>query len=78
MSQMREQTATLVGNVKDEISGDDGVPSEESLRRAWIAYRVADLEGDIFGARSFGWIALGAIFDAIKEIEEEERSLARR
>ncbi|KAI0757093.1 RdRP-domain-containing protein [Daedaleopsis nitida] len=78
MSQMREQTATLVGSVKGEISGDEDIVSEESLRRTWIAYRLAGLEGDIFGARSFGWIALGGIFDAIKEIEDEQRTQTRR
>ncbi len=77
MSQMREQTATLVASVKAELSGDDDVPSAESLRRSWIAYRLANMEGDIFGARSFGWIALGGIFDAVKEIEDEERTLSR-
>lgn len=78
MSKMREQTGTLVGTVRGEIAGDDSINFEEALRRAWIAYRLADLEGDIFGARSFGWIALGTIFDAIKEIEEEERTVSRR
>ncbi|KAI0724458.1 RdRP-domain-containing protein [Cerioporus squamosus] len=78
MSQMREKTATLVGNVMGEIAGDDSVPSDESLRRAWIAYRLAIMEGDIFGARSFAWIALASIFDGIKGIEEEERTVSRR
>lgn len=78
MSQMREQTATLVGSVKDQIAGDEEMPSGESLRRAWGAYRLANLICDSFGARSFAWIALGNIFDAIKEIEEEERTVSRR
>ena len=78
MSQMREKTASLVNSVKEEIAGDDEVPSEESLFRAWYAYRLANLESDSFGARSFGWIGLGCIFDAIKEIEEEERTVSRR
>ena len=75
MSRMRENTATLVSNVKGEMMGDDDVSADESLRRAWIAYRLAHLEGDVFGARSFSWIALGAIFDSIKEIEEERRTI---
>lgn len=78
MSQMREKTASIVGSVKGEIAGDDEVPSEISLHRAWIAYRVAAMEEDTFGARSFGWVALGCIFEAIKEIEEEERTVSRR
>ena len=77
MSQMNEQTATLVKSVNDGLVGDGDI-LEQSLYRAWVAYRIASMEHNAFGARSFGWIALGAIFDAIKEIEEEERSLTRR
>lgn len=78
MSQMRERTATLVGNIKGEITGDDDVPLELSLERAWVAYRVATVEEDGFGAQSFGWVALGCIFDAIREIEDEERTILRQ
>ena len=45
MSQMREQMATLVSSIKDEIAGGDTVPLESSLQRAWIAYRLAIMEG---------------------------------
>lgn len=78
MSQMREQTATLVSSVREEISGDDSIPLETSLQRAWIAFRLANMESEAFGARSFWWVALGGIFDAIKDIEDEERTLSRR
>ncbi|KAI0757094.1 RdRP-domain-containing protein [Daedaleopsis nitida] len=71
MSQMREQTATLVSDARDEISGGDDMLLEDSLRRAWIAYRLAHKEGDSFGARSFAYVALGCIFEAIKEIEKQ-------
>ena len=73
MSQMRERMATLVSSVKDEIAGGDTIPSESSLQRAWIAYRLAIMDDDAFGARSFAWIALGSIFDTIKDIEDEDR-----
>ncbi|PIL32054.1 RNA-dependent RNA polymerase [Ganoderma sinense ZZ0214-1] len=73
MSHMREQTTTLVSSVKDEMAGGDTFPFEWSLQRAWIAYRLAIMEDDAFGARSFAWIALGSIFDAIKDIEDEDR-----
>ena len=77
MSQMREQTASLVGSVRDEILGDDTVPLELSLQRAWTAYRLACIEGDAFGAQSFAWIALGCIFEAIKEIEKANEQAER-
>ncbi|KAI8995541.1 RdRP-domain-containing protein [Trametes punicea] len=73
MAEMREQTAMLVNDMRNELSGEDDLPAEDSLRRGWIAYQVASMKLKHFGARSFGWVALGAIFDAIKEIEEEER-----
>ncbi|PIL32055.1 RNA-dependent RNA polymerase [Ganoderma sinense ZZ0214-1] len=78
ISQMREQTSTLVARVKGTIAGDDHILPDESLYRAWVAYRLAVTEHTTFGARSFAWIALSGIFDAIKEIEEEERSTSHR
>ncbi|KAH9946766.1 RNA dependent RNA polymerase-domain-containing protein [Amylocystis lapponica] len=75
MSQLREQTTLLVKGIQAEISGDDETAVEQSLEQAWIAYRLALIEGDSFGARSFAWVALGEIFDAIKEIEEADRLL---
>lgn len=75
MSRLREQTASLVKAVRAEISGADGTPAETSLERAWVAYKVALIQGDYFGARSFAWIALGEVFDAIRDIEEEDRRL---
>ncbi|CAL1696034.1 unnamed protein product [Somion occarium] len=72
MSKMRERTAPLVQGVGQQIEGDEGILLERSLERAWVAFRIANLEQDSFGAKSFGWIALGEIFDAIKKIEESE------
>ncbi|KAK7694554.1 hypothetical protein QCA50_001740 [Cerrena zonata] len=72
MSTMRERTATLAQEVGLQIEGDEGTLPYKSLERAWVAYRIANLEDDRFGARSFGWVALGEVFDAIKKIEESE------
>lgn len=73
MSKMREQTTTLVDAVRFDISGEEGTLPEKSMERAWIAYRLASMEDETFGAKSFGWIAMGEIFDAIRIIEESER-----
>ena len=72
MSQIRDQATTLVDGVRWDISGEEGTLPEDSMRRAWITFRVAQMESDTFGARSLGWIALGEIFEAIKTIEESE------
>lgn len=77
MSQMNEQTATLVKSVNDGLVGDGDI-LEQSLYRAWVAYRIASMEHNAFGARSFGWITLSSIFDTINGIEDEERTGSRR
>ena len=74
---MREQTSTLMGAMRKELGGGDDVSPEEALRRAWIAYRLGNMEKEVFGARSFVWVTLGCIFDAIKEIEDVNRAITR-
>ncbi|EIW64750.1 RdRP-domain-containing protein [Trametes versicolor FP-101664 SS1] len=78
ISQLREQTATLVSDVRHELEGEDDTPHEVSLLRAWIAFRIGNMEQKYFGGHSFGWVALGGIFDTIKDIEDEERTITRR
>ncbi|KAH9968903.1 RdRP-domain-containing protein [Russula dissimulans] len=70
MSQLREQTGYLVKYVRDELSGDEGTSKREWLEGAWAAWEVSRYFKDRFGAHSYGWIALGEVFDAIKAIEE--------
>ncbi|KAJ3556934.1 hypothetical protein NM688_g1751 [Phlebia brevispora] len=72
MAQMREQATALMDGVRYEISGEEGTLPERSLQRAWAAFRLADIKEDAFGARSFAWVALGEIFEAIRVIEETE------
>ncbi|KAL0580309.1 hypothetical protein V5O48_001726 [Marasmius crinis-equi] len=77
MSKLREQTDILVRGVRDEFEGGDEVPAEDSLAHAWLAWKLALKERNkTVGARSFGWVALGAIFDAVKKIEDNRRSRA--
>jgi len=69
MAKLRQSTDVLVRGIREELAGDIDV--EEYLGRAWMAWElsVTQTGRDDFGAQSFGWIALGAIFDAIREIE---------
>ncbi|KAJ7071542.1 RNA-directed RNA polymerase 2 [Mycena amicta] len=65
-----------VRGVKEEIMGDDEVFTwEESLLRAWLALKlaIAEQQRREFGAESFRWIALGAIFEAVKGLEDESK-----
>ena len=72
MAKMRELTDRLVRSVREELAGEDGALTS-SLERSWIAWRLSIIKKDTFGAKSFGWVALGGIFEAIKEIEEAVR-----
>ncbi|KAI0348632.1 RdRP-domain-containing protein [Trametopsis cervina] len=74
MSKMREQTSTLVDDIVGAMAGEEGIMPEKVLERAWVAFRLAALEGEYetFGAQSFAWVALGEIFGAIKAIEQAE------
>ncbi|KAF8973725.1 RNA dependent RNA polymerase-domain-containing protein [Flammula alnicola] len=60
----------VVGTI--DLAGDNGITKEEYLKRSWMAWKqsIARARRQEFGAQSFGWVALGAIFDAIREIEE--------
>jgi RNA-dependent RNA polymerase len=69
MSQLREQTSFLVKYVREELSGDDDSSQHDWLATAWTAWKVSRHLKDRFGAHSYGLIALGEIFDAIKAIE---------
>ncbi len=74
MSKMREQTATLVEGILEGIAGEDGIMPDKRLERAWVAFKLSALEAEYetFGARSFAWVALSEVFDAIKAIEQAE------
>lgn len=71
MAKVREGTERLVRGIREELAGDDSVGAEESLRRAWMAWELSLSQGNTFGVKSFGWVALGAIFEAVKELEDE-------
>ncbi|KAG7099381.1 hypothetical protein E1B28_001236 [Marasmius oreades] len=77
MSKLRERTDILVRGVREELDGDDETTPEVSLEQAWLAWNLALKEPKkSIGAQSFGWVALGGIFDAAKEIEDSRRSWA--
>ena len=78
MAQLREQTGYLVKSVRDDLSGDDDTSQLEWLETAWAAWKVSRHLKDRFGAHSYGWIALGEVFDAMKAIEQEAMSSSRR
>ncbi len=77
MAQLREQTNYLVKAVQEDLEGGEETSQDEWLSAAWAAWTVSRHLKDRFGAHSYGWIALGGIFDAIKAIEQEASSTRR-
>lgn len=77
MSSLRESTDVLVRAIREELSGDDDLQTK-SLERAWMAWQFSHAAGKGFAAQSFGWVALGAIFEEIRQIEEVEEASVRR
>ncbi|TFY61266.1 hypothetical protein EVJ58_g4623 [Rhodofomes roseus] len=70
IEKVREQTATLVNGISAELSGGGHLDAATRLEQAWMAYRVSCTLSGWFGGQSFGWIALGEVFDAIRELNE--------
>jgi len=85
ISQLRLQTDELVKRIRAELSGegarieegytDDGTAEEDledSLLRGWVAWHISTLQGEKFGAKSFGIVALGSVFEYVRKLDERE------
>jgi RNA-dependent RNA polymerase len=72
MAKLRETTEHLVHGIRGELDGHDDISHEEQLGLAWEAWKLSIWSRERFGAKSFGWIALGQIFEAINAIEETD------
>lgn len=69
-ARLREQCNLLVTAVRAELGISEAEELEDWLHRAWMAWLVSRSLGNTFGARSYGYIALGSMFEALKELEE--------
>ena len=69
ISAMRNDSSTLVTNTREEIEGTEENAREDILLRAWTAWKVSVASRDLFGARSFGLVALDVIFSTIRKID---------
>lgn len=76
MTQLRQQTDEIVKRIRIELSGkspsSERTELEETLLRAWAAWQVSLTIGDAFGGKSFGIIALGAIFEVLRDLEDRD------
>lgn len=50
---MRDVTAICVRDIRDELKGDDGASLEDWLRRAYVSWKLAIVEQESFGGKSF-------------------------
>ncbi|PSR72410.1 hypothetical protein PHLCEN_2v11753 [Hermanssonia centrifuga] len=72
MSNLREHATALVDAIRGDLAGGIETLPRKSMERAWVALRISMIEEDLFGARSFAWIAMGEIFEVIRNIEASE------
>lgn len=67
---LREQCTQLVDEIRDELR-EEGL--EEWLTNTWVAWRISRREGGrAFGAKTYGFIALGSMFEAFKAIKRRD------
>lgn len=74
ISKLRESTDVLVRQVREALEGDESKPVKRYLRDAWDAWNLSMTESTKgkFGAGGFGWVALGALLNAMVTLEETE------
>jgi len=58
----------VVANFRAGIEGAEGTTYEESLLRAWTAWKLSQALDKMYGARSFGLIALGVAFEQMRAL----------
>ena len=74
MIKIRDATEFASRRVRDALEGNDERTPRQYLRYAWAAwmFSLREMGKRTFGAQSFWWIAAGAVFDAMKKIEDVE------
>lgn len=71
-ARLREQCTQLVDDIRDELKTND---LEGWLTRTWVAWRISRRHGGrAFGARTYGFIALGSMFEAFKAINRRDEA----
>lgn len=72
MAKLRESTDILVRGIRENLAGEEDMDHYDHLYRAWLGWKLALAHKQNFGAQSFAWVTLGAIFEAIRDIEEDD------
>ncbi|EJD54735.1 RdRP-domain-containing protein [Auricularia subglabra TFB-10046 SS5] len=69
MARMNEQMGLLKTRICAELAGEMSTQTWQRVRRASTAWKLSVVD-DQFGSSSFGLIALGALFETVKELED--------
>ncbi|KAF7782738.1 hypothetical protein Agabi119p4_2114 [Agaricus bisporus var. burnettii] len=74
ISKMKELTEFESRKVRNLLEGDEERTPGDYLKFAWAAWNISlvEMRKGTFGAKSFWWLTLGIVFDAIKVNEEAE------
>ena len=72
ITDMRRDSASLATGTREAIEGPEDTAPEATILRAWTAWKVSVASGDVFGARSFGLLALDVIFSTIRKMDTHE------
>ncbi|KAF9450089.1 RdRP-domain-containing protein [Macrolepiota fuliginosa MF-IS2] len=70
IAKLKDATDYAFKRVKEALEGER--PAKEYLQYAWNAWKfsITEMRKETFGAKAFWWITLGAVFDALKLVEE--------
>lgn len=76
-ARLRQQTEQMLKAFRLQLSGgkdgdEDQEELEDRLLKAWAAWQISVLKGTKFAAKSFGMVALFAIFECMRAIEERD------
>lgn len=74
-TRMREGCTLLVDAVRHELGAADDERLADWLERTWAAWKISRRMENIFGAKTYGYIALGSMFEALKAIELRDKEI---
>jgi len=74
-AQMREQSRIIADHIRGDLA--DTNDTDEWLIRTWVAWSISRRRAEAFGAKSYGYLALGSMLEALAAIRQREESLYR-
>ena len=72
-ARVREQSTIIADHIREDLA--DINDTDEWLIRTWVAWSISCRCAGAFGAKSYGYLALGSMFEALAAIRQREESL---